>query len=199
VSGAEGRGPVLVGVTGHRVLEDAAGVAAGVGEALRRVGSEFPGRPLALLSSLAEGADRVAARAVLARAGATLVAVLPLAPADYARDFRTEASRREFFELLARAEEIVGPPSSASSREEAYEAAGAYVVERCEVLLAVWDGRPARGRGGTAQIVGLARARGRPLAWVHAGDSRGGDAPDGPRADDGAAARAAGSVTFENF
>jgi hypothetical protein len=36
------------------------------------------------------------------------------------------------------------------------------------VLLAVWDGRPARGLGGTGDVVARARRQGLPLAWVHA-------------------------------
>ena len=46
---------------------------------------------------------------------------------------------------------------AADSRTEAYEQAGRYIVEHSDVLLAVWDGLPARGRGGTAEIVAWAR------------------------------------------
>ncbi|MGG2464352.1 hypothetical protein ACO0M4_32085 [Streptomyces sp. RGM 3693] len=34
------------------------------------------------------------------------------------------------------------------------------------MMVALWDGRPARGRGGTAAIVGYAQERGVPLAWI---------------------------------
>jgi hypothetical protein len=53
-----------------------------------------------------------------------------------------------------------------ATREEAYEATGLYVVEHSDVLIAVWDGRPARGRGGTASIVATAREQGLPMAWI---------------------------------
>ena len=48
-----------------------------------------------------------------------------------------------------------GPPRSGwprrgSSRDEAYERAGRHVVDRADVLIALWDGQPPRGRGGTA-------------------------------------------------
>jgi hypothetical protein len=36
-----------------------------------------------------------------------------------------------------------------SRREAAYEAAGRYVVDHCDLLIAVWDRKPAQGRGGT--------------------------------------------------
>jgi hypothetical protein len=53
------------------------------------------------------------------------------------------------------------------SREEAYEKAGCYMVDRSDVVVALWDGESARGRGGTAAIVAYARDRDVPLVWVH--------------------------------
>ncbi len=44
----------------------------------------------------------------------------------------------------------------ANSAEEAFELAGRTVVERSDVLIAVWDGREAKGRGGTQHIVEFA-------------------------------------------
>jgi hypothetical protein len=41
------------------------------------------------------------------------------------------------------------------------------VVDRCDALIAVWDGEKSRGRGGTAEIVGYAQEQGVPIAWVH--------------------------------
>ena len=52
-------------------------------------------------------------------------------------------------------------------REQAYERAGRYVVDRCDAIIAVWDGEKSRGRGGTAEIVGYAQEQGVPIAWVH--------------------------------
>jgi hypothetical protein len=52
------------------------------------------------------------------------------------------------------------------SREAAYAQVGHYVVDRSDVLVAVWDGLPARGPGGTAEIVAHARDRGVPLFLV---------------------------------
>jgi hypothetical protein len=40
------------------------------------------------------------------------------------------------------------------------------VADQCDALVAVWDGQPARGRGGTADIVAYARKKRRPLAWI---------------------------------
>lgn len=126
------------------------------------------GAPTAV-SSLAEGADRLVARAVLARPGGRLVALLPLERADYATDFADEASQQEFNELLAAADEVevISPrPDDDASREAAYERAGIAVLERSDLLLALWDGEPGRGRGGTAELVAEARRRGRPVQVI---------------------------------
>lgn len=125
--------------------------------------------PLTAVSSLAEGADRLVARAVLDRPGGRLIALLPLPPEDYVRDFAEAGSVEEFNDLLAAADEVevISPRlDDDPSREAAYERAGLAVLEHCDRLLALWDGAPARGRGGTADLVGSARSCGRPVEVV---------------------------------
>ena len=80
-------------------------------------------------------------------------------------DFESPQSREEFLALVGEAETVIEMPA-ANSRTEAYEQAGRYVVEHSDVLVAVWDGLPARGRGGTAEIVAWARGLGKPVCQV---------------------------------
>lgn len=160
---------IRIGVTGHRILEEVDKIEAGVKEALRRIEEAFPGKPLTVLSALAEGADRIVARLVLERPGARLIAPLPLAKSDYLADFKSPESRAEFLSLLDRAEQVI-EMDSAATRDQAYENVGHYVVQHSDVLIAVWDGRNAQGRGGTGAIVDRARERGLAIAWVHAGN-----------------------------
>jgi hypothetical protein len=162
--------PVLrIGVTGHRVIAAPDVVAAAVDAALDRVLVEQLGdreAPLEIWSSLADGADRLVVHRVLARPHATLVAVLPLAPDDYRTDFDASSSR-EFERLLGRATSVHVPGTGPSgTRESAYERAGHAVIDGCDVLLALWDGEPSRGRGGTAEIVDEARRRGREVIVI---------------------------------
>jgi len=127
-----------------------------------------------VVSPLAEGADRLVVQEVLAwpateEAGShRLEAVLPLPPADYVQDFGSEESRDEFQALLTGAASVhlLG---TAASRTAAYQKAGRHVVQSCDVLVAIWDGNPARGQGGSAEIVTYARQAGRSLFWIHAG------------------------------
>lgn len=157
-----------IGVTGHRKLTDVAAMEAGVDAALAAIEARSPEGPLQILSSLAEGADRLVARRVLSHPGARLMAVLPLSRLDYITDFESQDSRDEFLALLGEAESVIEMPTR-ESRAEAYEGAGHYVVEHSDVLIAVWDGLPARGQGGTAEIVEWARRFGKPVYRVWAG------------------------------
>jgi hypothetical protein len=170
----DGRIPfrLRIGVTGHRVLGDEEALAAKVREALARLEELVPGTEttpvlLAVVSSLAEGADRLVAREVLAKEGALLEAPLPLSRERYRRDFETPASQREFDELLERATTVVEPDFE-TDPEDGYQRVGRYVVDRSDVLLALWDGLPARGEGGTAEIVDYAEEQGKPVVWIHA-------------------------------
>ena len=161
---------VAIGVTGHRILTEVDRLEAGLEEVVRRLETAFPG-PWTVVSALAEGSDRLVAHRLLAREGTRLVAVLPLERRDYETDFESEASRREFADLLARADQVVDVPPQ-PSRDEAYEVGGRAMLERADVLVAIWDGQGAQGRGGTGAVVAEAREHGIPLAWVHAGNRR---------------------------
>lgn len=117
---------------------------------------------------LAEGADRKVRKKVLVGLDTRLEVALPMDAGEYAKDFQSEASKQEFRCLLGRAQESDRwQAPDGLEREEAYEQAGRYVVDRCDALIAVWDGEQSRGRGGTAEIVGYAQKQGVPIAWVH--------------------------------
>ena len=148
------------GVTGHRILPPS--IVDRVVEHWNRV---LPASAhLHGVSNLADGADQIFATQVLA-AGGTLEAVLPCA--DYAGSLVAAESRARFEDLRRAAASVITMPYPGPS-EDAFLAAGQALVDRCDHLFAVWDGRPARGLGGTADIVGYARARGVPVTvlWV---------------------------------
>ena len=175
---------VRVGVTGHRSLPDSAALRSSIAAAIARIRDSqlAAGRhALTVVTALAEGADRFVARAVLASEPPGCVeVVLPLEIDDYATDFKSTESRREFHELLGLAERVQFPPpprargkwpnpeavDADDARNAGYERGGRTVVDTCDVLLAIWDGQPARGRGGTAEIIDYARAAGKPIVWI---------------------------------
>jgi len=173
------------------VLTEIDKIETGVETAIRRIEQLFPGDPLVIISALAEGADRIVARHVLSRPHSRLVVPLPLPESDYAEDFRSAASRIEFSNLLGQADDIELMPR-ADTREQAYEAAGKFVLNNSDVLIALWDGQPAQGLGGTGDIVRRARDRQMPIAWVHVGNRERGSGH-------ATTLNEQGSVSFENL
>jgi len=183
-----------VGVTGHRRLDRGVDWAAWVAKGLaviRAALSPAPGTPLAwsVVSSLAEGADRLVAEVILQEPGSRLEVPLPLPAEEYLADFASGASKASFKNLLGRADVIVSPPRF-DSREAAYEWAGRTMVRRSDVVIALWDGKPARGIGGTASIVDFACRQGRAVVHIHTEGELGveilaanpDEAPDSPAA-----------------
>ena len=158
---------VIIGVTGHRILDSPKSIISGVDEALHVIQSSFHAEHMAVLSPLAEGADRLIADRALAISGTKLIAILPMPIDIYQEDFQSPSSRVEFHDLLLQANEVIELPRTIK-REESYRRAGEYLVAHCDVLIAIWDGLPARGPGGTAEVVALARDRNLPMAWIYA-------------------------------
>lgn len=112
----------------------------------------FEAKAIVGICSLAEGGDQLFARTVLDREG-ELEVVVP------SRGYETtfdERSRVEYERLLRQATKTTTLEFSSPS-EAAYMAAGKYIVEHCDVLVAAWDGKSARGLGGTADVVKYAK------------------------------------------
>jgi hypothetical protein len=150
---------VRVGITGHTNLapESVPLVAAGI----RKVLFQHEG-PLVGVTCLARGADQVFARVVL-ELGGQLDVVLPAV--DY-RERKVEPDdRAEFEELIDQAATVRVLPFETSNRE-AYVAANEAVFTSVDALVAVWDGAPPDGKGGTADTVEAAGARGIPVTVV---------------------------------
>lgn len=110
------------------------------------------------VSCVADGADAVFAQAVL-DAGGALVAVLP---ASRYRETLPEDYRPVYDGLLARAAKVV-QLEFVTPDPHAYMEAGKRMVDESDALLAVWDGLPGRGPGGTADVVAYARSKGVPV------------------------------------
>jgi hypothetical protein len=141
-----------VGCTGHQNLPEQAI------EPIRRMLLEALSaerHSLTGVMSLAEGADQLFATLVLERGGGLHVVVPSL---HYEDSFETTAGAERFKALLAEAISIETLPYAEPS-ERAFLDAGRRVVDLSDLLVAVWDGEPARGKGGTADIVAYARTR----------------------------------------
>jgi hypothetical protein len=183
---------VRIGVTGHRFLAELDKITLALDVVMLQIEHSYAGQSLAIISPLAEGGDRIVVHRVLKEPGANLVVALPLPLNDYLTDFETQESHKEFQDLLSRASEVIQLPPAAT-RNEAYDAVGKYVLDHCDVLIAIWDGQGAQGQGGTGGIVVEARLRRLPVAWIHAGNRQPGNNIPTSLGDE------QGNVSFERF
>jgi hypothetical protein len=125
--------------------------------------SDAPPR-LLFVSPLADGADQMAAESAL-KLGFELQAMLPFDRQTYRGTLHNSGLRR-FDELVCRATCVLELPGESSDQMKAFAMAGRGTVAHCDVLLALWDGLPPRGRGGTGEVVEIAIRRGTAIAHV---------------------------------
>ncbi|MEU8586861.1 hypothetical protein AB0C59_07600 [Streptomyces sp. NPDC048664] len=145
----------VIGVTGHRRLPQAVLPLVRRGMTAELCAASTSGA----LSSLAAGADQLFAGLALDR-GVPLTAVIP--GMDYEAHLGGEEVRASYRRLLTSCAARVDLPWE-RTHEDAYDAAGRWIVDHADRLVAVWDGHPARGRGGTAEVVAYARRTGVPV------------------------------------
>lgn len=169
--------PLVIGATGHRDLrdEDILQLKRIVADVIEDVKRKYlrgdTETPIIVLSSLAEGADRLIAQVALDH-GATLIAPLPMPADEYRRDFEPGLkpdAAAEFDRLKDRAiatpvmRYVAGNSSEAVRADEAkralqYREVGLFIVRHCHVLIALWNGDEENmAVGGTAEVVSFKR------------------------------------------
>jgi len=192
LSSMQGPLPLTIGVTGHRDLreEDVPALKAHILQILEDLRTRYPHTPILLLSSLAAGADQLAARVAL-EFGAQLMVPLPMPREDFALTHPDESSRAAFEELLARAQNSFvvptgdevesstqAPVAPAETNSLRFAMASAFIAAHSNLMLAFWDGETQlslENRGGTAHTVQF-RLQGAPDEYAPQRDIL--DAPD---------------------
>src|SRR5215467_12943713 len=140
-----------IGITGHQRLQDNSAwgwVEAQIDAVLCQLA-----RPQIGISSLAIGADQLFANIIIRREESLMV-VVPFP--EYEQKFAAKDARREYLRLLGLASQVKVLARKGTD-EEGYLDAGKRVADLSDVLLAVWNGKPAAGLGGTADIVSYAK------------------------------------------
>ncbi len=170
-----------VGITGHRVEALPEGALETIVERLGTALVEIKARAVNLyereagcfadcpprmlfVSPLADGSDQIAADIAL-ELGFELHAILPFAREAYRGTLHNSALAR-FDDLVDRAACVLELPGGLDEQRAAFVMAGRATIAHCDVLIALWDGLPPRGRGGTGEVVELALTRGTPLVHV---------------------------------
>ncbi|GAA3900207.1 hypothetical protein GCM10022276_18800 [Sphingomonas limnosediminicola] len=119
---------------------------------------------LRFVSPVADGADQISAEVAL-ELGWELQVVLPFERARYRESLANHGARERFDALLERAVCVLELPGNEDRQLDAYVMTGRATVSHCDMLIAVWDGLPPRGRGGTGEVVQLAITNG--TAVIH--------------------------------
>jgi hypothetical protein len=120
---------------------------------------------LRFVSPIADGADQIAAEVAL-ELGWELQAIVPFERAAYRASLANDEARAGFDALIERSASLLELPGDPGNGLDAYVMTGRATVAHCDMLIAVWDGRPPRGRGGTGEVVQFALARGTAIIHV---------------------------------
>lgn len=157
-----------IGLSGHQQLGDEATIGF-VSQQLHdllatyRQKASDKGQEIVACSALAMGADQLFVRIAL-DVGIPVEAIIPCA--KYAEIFSTAEALNEYHCLLNSCQDVHSLPFEVCS-EDAYLAAGHWIVDHSDLVILAWNGYPAAGKGGTADIASYARLVGRPFVQVH--------------------------------
>jgi len=155
---------VKVGVTGHRELKDIKRVKELLNDVISRIKKSF--FVTEFISPLAEGADTLVAKEFVNQLGCEVKVLLPYEKEFYMQTFSKE-HKEEFVSLVLKAREVDELCSlTECTKEDAYQKVGERVVEESDILIAVWDSKDARGKGGTADIVKYAKSLQKPIIHI---------------------------------
>lgn len=166
----------LVGFCGHRAHfseEVIRPVLAASLKDLQQRAAEAGGS-IELYASAAEGADLVCLE-VARELAIPVHLLLPLVEDDFKKDFSTPDTWARAKSQIDRAAAVPGRDSirvveGEATRPQCYYNQAIDMLEAVDVLIAVWDGQPARGLGGTGQVVAQARATGVPVLHIRTQD-----------------------------
>ncbi len=158
---------LVVGVTGHRdlIVGDVPTIQLEIDSKLANIKKLSGNATPILLSGLAEGSDQLVAEAAL-KLQWTVIAVLPMLCQDYLEDFDSAEKRGAFLNLKNRCTRVIEIPRAnvcdhdiLDLRNQQYRNQGIFVVRQAQLIIALWDGRPAPELGacGTAYAVKLCR------------------------------------------
>lgn len=156
--------PLVIAVTAHRNLVDdeVPRIVDAIRQVFEELSTKFPQTPVMLLSPLAEGGGRLAAK-VAVEMNIRLLIPLPLRAELYKADFESAASIEEFESLCQHGTVIELPLRNENTienvavqgpqRDNQYAQLGVFLSSHSQILLAIWDGKPSDALGGTAQVV----------------------------------------------
>jgi hypothetical protein len=103
---------------------------------------------------------------LLAKRAIPYTAIIP--SGHYDETFNTDEDRDAYEELLKGASDTITLNNDEPS-EQAFYDAGLQVVDNSDVMVAVWNGKPAQGLGGTADMVQYAKVSSKTVIHLNPG------------------------------
>ncbi len=152
------RSPLVVGVSGHRNLDPSCKprLAEQVRAFLEYLKGRLPQTEIRIMTGMAQGADLLVAELAL-QAGLQIDAILPMPLDEYLVDFDAESAAT--LRALLRNERVhwaeLQVPASrpAATRDALYANLTDTLIDKCSLLLALWDGQASPLPAGTADTV----------------------------------------------
>jgi fumarate reductase subunit D len=162
----------LIGFTGHRSGYDENLIRPALTQTLTdlKARAAAVGGQAELYASVAEGSDTLCVE-VARELGLPVHLLLPLEETEFAKDFSTPAAWKRSQTQLITARQRPGRGSvhlvsGEATRPECYFNQAMHMLDAVDVVIALWDGQPARGLGGTAQVIAQAQAIGTPVVQI---------------------------------
>ena len=158
---------ITIGFSGHRNLINPEEVAKDIAYSLKYF-REID-KDLLAISALASGADTLFAEEAK-KLSIPLKIILPFELEEYEKDFE-ERDLQKFQNILNGNDfEILNKLTSKTDKERnlAYLNTGKKIVDKSDLILAVWNGKAASGSGGTGDIIEYARSGKKELHIINA-------------------------------
>ncbi len=158
---------IKIGITGHRNLLHPNNVAYEIRlslEYFKALDNYTENPSLICISALASGADLLFAEEAI-KQNITLNAIIPFDLDEYKKDFKP-AELKRLNKVLKKCSNIIVQDEKAQTqqqRNEAYLHNGEKLIDASDVIMAVWNNKPANGMGGTADIVKYAKTKDKQL------------------------------------
>ena len=154
---------LAIGFTGHRKVPYEAKSRQLIRDFLARQKESHQGIVYGV-SSAASGGDQLFAESCL-ELNIPLRILLPRPAEQFRSDF-DDTSWLRTVRIMENAISVEVTGTLESQTEQYYDC-GIQTVAESQLLVALWDGLPARGAGGTQEMVSYARKTHHPVAWIH--------------------------------
>jgi hypothetical protein len=152
---------------GHRFISIDDHLTAAIQSVLGQILQEHKDTDIQLFCALAEGSDQLVAKIALSSKMIKLIVPLPLPEEKYLQGFASDHGRTSYHEIIGNAEKVI-ILTSPKDDETAYEHLGNYMLENCDVLIALWNGENSLKKGGTGELATKALQLGKVIYWIYA-------------------------------